>query len=166
MSLYDDLLGGRYSGNVLLAEEGSETTFFGWNLQFGNAPQSWRLVPGTFDSLAGPNPNGQNMISGYFVFNPVEPNYWTILGSGPYALSLLSLLTGGLPEDVDLFSFMAVDKKAGTVKVTWVMRNSFLANAPDGWVFGEGTPQVFRIGFPTYTQGVRSGLPSSIIWAG
>jgi hypothetical protein len=166
MSLYDDLIAGKYIGNILLAEEGSQTTFFAWDLQFEDVPQAWRLVPGSFNSLAGPNPNGQNMASGYFVFQPVEPKYWSILGSGPYGLNFRSLLTDGLPEDVDLFSFEAADRKAGTVKVAWVVRSTYLADAPDGWVFGEGSPAVFRVGFPIYTQGVRSGLPSSIIWAG
>ena len=166
MTLYENLLAGQFNGYILLAKQGSQTTFFGWDLQYGQTPQPWRLIPASFDSIVGAPPNDWKKTAGYVVCTPGEPKCWTVLGTGPYSISSRDLITTGIPDDIDIFGGEAVDKKAGTVKVSWAVRNTYLANAPDGWVFGEGTPEVFQVGFPEYIGGINSGfkLPSSIIW--
>lgn len=166
MSLYDDLVNGKFSGYVLLAQLGSTDTFFGWDEQYVQSPEAWRLVPGSFDTVTGTQPTNWKKTAGYYVCAARQPQCWAILGSGPYAINFRNLFTGGLPEDINIFTFQPVSAAAGTVKVCWTMRGTFLANAPEGWVFGEGTPEVFRVAFPGYTQGAGSAFPSSIIWAG
>jgi hypothetical protein len=165
MQLYDELLAGKHSGYVLLAKEDSKTIFFGWGLNYGSNIEPWRLVPGTFNSVVGEQPNDWKKTSGYYVCTPRQPECWTILGTGPYRLNLRALLTEGIPEDIEIFGFEAADRKAGTVKVKWIVRGTYLADAPDGWVFGEGSPAVFRVGFPGYIQGITA-FPSTIMWAG
>jgi hypothetical protein len=166
MALYDDLLAGQYNGYVLLAQASAQSNIFDWNQQYSQNIQPWRVLPGSFDTVDGPQPNNWKKTSGYFVSTPTGPQCWTILGSGPYSISLRDMLANGLPEDIDIFSFKAVNPKAGTVNVSWVFRGTYLADAAPGWGFGGGTPEVFRVGFPGYTQGINSGLPSSVIWAG
>ena len=116
MSKYDDLIAGQYANDLKLIAQ-VRGLYFSQDFRLSNTPTTWRLRLGGYPGKYDGHPVD---IHGYWIYLPGTNKCWQAInrGGGPLQYWNEDGKAAGNPEDWEIFQFEAVDKHAGTVKIS------------------------------------------------
>lgn len=132
VSSYDDLIAGQFSNDLSLIEHVGGL-YFGAGFDLSSMSTPWRLRLGRYQGKYSGHPVD---IHGYWIYLAGAGKCWQAVERGGGALRYWNEdgKATGNPEDWELFSFEAVDREAGTVKISnasYVVLRTVLGMHPD-----------------------------------